>query len=498
MLMTYDEHFDGGKPGPVAGIKFMEDTIKFTLTKTTPDKLVLGLPFFGRIWSLDNNSLRGFGVRIRIMDNLIRDYRAVVTFDEASQSPKAEFTVRAGDPQHRIGGQPLVPGRYVVWYENDESLKAKLELVRKYDLKGAGSWALGQENASLWENYSVWLNGEPEQIDYVPHTVVARDTLWSLSQRFGVTVDNIKSFNRLKSDTLLVGQQLKIPVIVTPVPDTPAWVTTDTYFLSVRALPDVSADALAFINDGTPITVIGTPINGFLLIRLADGTTGFSNMNHITTTPLMEIPAWVTAGTTNLNVRQIPDLTGTIVTVIQGGTQITVTGNVVNGFYPVRLANGRFGYASANFITKTEPKIEVPAWVTAGTTNLNVREAPDLSAAIITRINGGTPLTITGDALNGFYPVRLPDGREGFVSINFVTTTEPRTETLAWVTSGTVNLNVRQTPDMSGIILTTINGGTEVTITGDVVNGFYPIRLSDGTVGYSSVNFITLERPLTR
>jgi len=423
MVMTYDEHYEGGKPGPVAGIGFVEDTIKYTLSKTTPDKIVLGVPFFGRIWSLDNTSLAGYGVPIRNINNLIQDYNAVVTFDAASQSPKAEFEVKKGDKQHIIAGKALAPGKYVVWYENDQSLQAKLELVRKYDLKGAGSWALGQENASVWENYSVWLNGDPAE--YIVHTVANGDTLWILSQRFGVTVNDIKNFNKLKSDTLLVGQELKIPVILTPIAETPAWVTTDTYYLSVRKLPSAAGEILAYLNGGTPVAVIGKAINGFYPIRLADGKTGFSNADHITTTPLMNIPAWVTAGTTNLNIRQIPDSSGTIVASIDGGTSVTVTGKAVNNFYPIRLANGTIGYASADFITTTEPKFEITAWVTAGTTNLNVRQTPELSGKIVTKINGGTQVAITGKEINGFYPVRLADGTEGYVSINYITTEQP-------------------------------------------------------------------------
>ncbi|MCL2816144.1 MAG: SH3 domain-containing protein, partial [Oscillospiraceae bacterium] len=251
------------------------------------------------------------------------------------------------------------------------------------------------------------------------------DTLWLLSQRFGITVGNIKAFNRLKSDALLIGQELKIPVIITETPDTPAWVTTDTYFLSVRKLPDASAEAFAYLNGGMPVTVIGKVINGFYPIRLPDGTTGFSNANYITTDPLIAIPAWVTVGTTNLNVRQIPDISGAIVAVIQGRTPLTITGKAVNNFYPVRLAGGKIGYASVNFITTAESKIEIPAWVTAGTTNLNVRQVPNLSAAVITRIHGGTEITITGQAVNDFYPIRLADGQTGFVSVSFITLERP-------------------------------------------------------------------------
>ena len=43
------------------------------------------------------------------------------------------------------------------------------------------------------------------------HIVVKGDTLYSLSKRFGLTVDDIMKYNRLNSTDLSVGQELKIP-----------------------------------------------------------------------------------------------------------------------------------------------------------------------------------------------------------------------------------------------------------------------------------------------
>lgn len=52
------------------------------------------------------------------------------------------------------------------------------------------------------------------------HVVISGDTLWRLSQRYGVTVDQIKATNKLKTDILSVGQRLVIPQkqLVTPTP----------------------------------------------------------------------------------------------------------------------------------------------------------------------------------------------------------------------------------------------------------------------------------------
>ena len=43
------------------------------------------------------------------------------------------------------------------------------------------------------------------------HTVVPGDTLYGLSRRYGSSVSAIKSANGLTSDTIVIGQQLRMP-----------------------------------------------------------------------------------------------------------------------------------------------------------------------------------------------------------------------------------------------------------------------------------------------
>ena len=45
----------------------------------------------------------------------------------------------------------------------------------------------------------------------IDYTVQANDTLWLLSQRFNTSIDSIRSANNLTSDTLRIGQVLRIP-----------------------------------------------------------------------------------------------------------------------------------------------------------------------------------------------------------------------------------------------------------------------------------------------
>ena len=169
LIMAYDEHYEGSSPGPVASISFVERSIQYALEKTTSDKIVVGIPFYGRIWGLDSNRITGKGVSAKTIQEIIERCESTLTYDEQSQSVKAEVTITESSGNFTVGGDfVLQPGRYVIWFENAQSYQAKLGLIEKYNLKGAGAWSLGQEDPSIWEHYEDWINGENINTDAVP------------------------------------------------------------------------------------------------------------------------------------------------------------------------------------------------------------------------------------------------------------------------------------------------------------------------------------------
>ncbi len=159
MIMAYDESYYGSKPGPVSSLSFVEKSIKYALNLIPKEKIVLGLPFYGRIWSDSVGNPKGYGISNTKIDQLITKYKGTVAIDSTSQSAYAKITIGAADAKPVIGGKALAEGTYTIWFENEQTLKAKLFLVQKYDIKGSGSWSLGQEGSSTWNYYKLWLNG---------------------------------------------------------------------------------------------------------------------------------------------------------------------------------------------------------------------------------------------------------------------------------------------------------------------------------------------------
>lgn len=178
MIMAYDESYCGSAAGPIASIDFVEDSIKYALTQVPSHKIVLGIAFYGRYWK-DGQLIGGAGIPNYKVDLFVEQYNETVYFDEVSKSPYAKLSICTGDTYPTVSGKTLLPGDYTIWYENEESIKSKLDLVSKYDLLGTGSWSLSNASDGTWDYYSAYLNGD-FFVDIVSHW--AKDDILAVAE----------------------------------------------------------------------------------------------------------------------------------------------------------------------------------------------------------------------------------------------------------------------------------------------------------------------------
>lgn len=263
MVMAYDESYEGSPEGPVASYGWVERSIQYALKQgISPDKIVLGIPFYGRYWK-EGEATGGTGISNVRVDELLSKYGGTVVFDEATKSPKATVTIKQGDPVTTIAGKTLAPGTYKIWYENSDSIAAKFDLIHKYNLKGSGSWSLGQESTAIWQNYRAWMsnNGQtvvqqPQQSTTLPttqatskYTVRSGDSLWKIATSYKMTIDQLKQLNNLTTDNIVVGQVLNVFSIVdnTSATDTPPSTTGETSKQETVTKPASTEEAVVVV-----------------------------------------------------------------------------------------------------------------------------------------------------------------------------------------------------------------------------------------------------------
>ncbi|QGG47147.1 glycosyl hydrolase family 18 domain protein [Heliorestis convoluta] len=133
-IMTYDEHWFGGTPGPVASIGYVERALNYALSTIPKEKILLGIAAYGYDWYGSNTKV----VNYHSVPKLLDQYNITPSWDDKAKSPYFFYTDERGL-------------RHEVWYENPRSMAYKLELVNKHDLGGIGIWRLGFEDQSFWD-----------------------------------------------------------------------------------------------------------------------------------------------------------------------------------------------------------------------------------------------------------------------------------------------------------------------------------------------------------
>ena len=157
VVMTYDEHCYGGAEGPVAGINFVEKSIQAVLEEVSRDKVVMGIPLYGRFWQ-EGKDVGGEAIVIANVPRLIKKHKLVPKYNEFDQTPFVKLKIYEGGTSSYINGRILEPGTYNIYYENENSIRAKLDVVNKYNILGTALWALDNEDADFWTYYKDALN----------------------------------------------------------------------------------------------------------------------------------------------------------------------------------------------------------------------------------------------------------------------------------------------------------------------------------------------------
>jgi len=161
-VMAYDFHRPASATaGPIAPLGGMGDKssydvitmLKAYLSTMSPDKIILGVPYYGYNWLIDEQA--PYANRVEGNDYIgysesqpyetivydIKELNSLILWDNIGQTPYYYYR------------SPDSGALRVVHFENKDSLKMKYGLVKQYNLGGVGLWALGYDGQlpELWD-----------------------------------------------------------------------------------------------------------------------------------------------------------------------------------------------------------------------------------------------------------------------------------------------------------------------------------------------------------
>jgi spore germination protein len=185
MAYEYSGPFSG--PGSVAPYDWVDRVLAFATGQIPPEKLLLGVPFYGYDWNTTSGGARSVGYPLAAA--LVERYAAAPSFDLVTQSATFSYSVPNGEPAgfrppaaavvHHVTSReapacgvvppaprpiptraptpvPDVPQAHEVWFEDSTSVAARFDLADRYGVGGISAWHLGLEDPLVWQLIREW------------------------------------------------------------------------------------------------------------------------------------------------------------------------------------------------------------------------------------------------------------------------------------------------------------------------------------------------------
>lgn len=140
VMMGYDEHTNASETtGSVASLPYVSDGLQTILEQVPSEKVISGVPFFTRIWTVAQNG--AFTSEALGMEDAISHVGAAgatASYDEETGQNYAEWVNLDGSTSR-------------VWLEDYTSQEARLKMMQENNLAGMAAWRLGFESSEIWD-----------------------------------------------------------------------------------------------------------------------------------------------------------------------------------------------------------------------------------------------------------------------------------------------------------------------------------------------------------
>ncbi len=149
VIMAYDEHYAGSaEAGSVSSIDYVENAIKDTMEMVPKEKIVMGVPFFTRLWKETTTD----GV-VNLSSEALGMENARVTLEANAAEPVWDTETEQYYAEYQKND-----ATYKIWLEEESSIDAKVSRIHKAELAGVAAWRLGYERKAIWDVILKYVN----------------------------------------------------------------------------------------------------------------------------------------------------------------------------------------------------------------------------------------------------------------------------------------------------------------------------------------------------
>ena len=151
IIMAYDEHYQGSDAGSISSLNWFIRSMDLSLSKCEKEQIIMGLPFYTRLWKEipNGDSVRTITERIMSLKQS-EEYVSGLDFEPDWDEDAGQYYYES----------EVEDGKYRLWLEDKKSLMQKVLSVREYDMAGLAAWKMGDETEGIWAVLKDTFEGE--------------------------------------------------------------------------------------------------------------------------------------------------------------------------------------------------------------------------------------------------------------------------------------------------------------------------------------------------
>lgn len=139
IIMAYDEHWATSAPGAIASLSWCKKIADYASSVIPKEKLVMGLPFYGRSWAQSKDMIGAFTQK---SIGRIQQENGITESDIQRENGIPYFTY-----ERNVG--------VTVWYNDAYALNCLCQLYKDCGVEQIAFWRVGHEERSFWQTLAL-------------------------------------------------------------------------------------------------------------------------------------------------------------------------------------------------------------------------------------------------------------------------------------------------------------------------------------------------------